>query len=287
MPFGIFLASRGVSVRNAAVRALALSFTLELLQYVVPGRDPSARDIAANTLGATAAAACLSARAGQRVMALMWRVDALARAAVSADGPAAAVLSPVWSLVIAVIIVGSVLLLAPSPPGGARYSVRGPILDPYDGPLVIGMGDDDSYFHGLIDEVRIYGRALAASEVRSDATRPVAAGAADPGLIAAYAFDDTDATVARDTSGNGHDAAVRGAAWTHEGRFGSALAFDGVHSHVIAPASPEFRLVDAMTLEAWIYPIGIPTRWSGVIDTGPSRARMPHQCRAPVADVGG
>ena len=55
--------------------------------------------------------------------------------------------------------------------------------------------------------------------------------AADTGLIGHWTFDEGKGTVARDSSGGGHDAAVHGAAWT-EGKAGGALGFDGVDDYV-------------------------------------------------------
>ena len=52
--------------------------------------------------------------------------------------------------------------------------------------------------------------------------------AADPGLIAAYGFNEGSGAGASDASGNGHTGTISGATWTAQGKFGGALAFDGV-----------------------------------------------------------
>jgi hypothetical protein len=56
-------------------------------------------------------------------------------------------------------------------------TVTGTLLDS-TGPLDIGGNDVwGEYFSGLIDEVRVYNRALAASEIQTDMNQPVGAGA--------------------------------------------------------------------------------------------------------------
>jgi len=66
----------------------------------------------------------------------------------------------------------------------------------------------DSYFHGLIDDVRIYNYGLKPNEVTklyTDVITPVAD--LEKGLIAYYPFNGN----AEDESGNGHDGAIAGA----------------------------------------------------------------------------
>jgi hypothetical protein len=52
LPLGMALARRGRSWWIATLAGAVFSTAIELLQMVVPGRDPSLRDIVANTLGA-------------------------------------------------------------------------------------------------------------------------------------------------------------------------------------------------------------------------------------------
>src|SRR5437899_1427650 len=44
LPLGIALSARGIPVGRISIGAAALATTTELLQYFVPGRDPSASD---------------------------------------------------------------------------------------------------------------------------------------------------------------------------------------------------------------------------------------------------
>lgn len=74
----------------------------------------------------------------------------------------------------------------------------------------------------------------------------------EPKLLAYWNFDEGSGSIASDSSGNGNDGTIYGAAWT-AGRIGYALGFDGINDWVDIPddISPEH-----ITLEAWIYPTG-------------------------------
>ncbi len=82
------------------------------------------------------------------------------------------------------------------------------------------------------------------------------------GLVAAYSFNEGSGTSAADASGNGHSGAISGATWSTQGKFGNALAFDGVNDWVTVNATSLLNLTTAMTLEAWVF----PTTTSGVRD---------------------
>jgi len=84
------------------------------------------------------------------------------------------------------------------------------------------------------------------------------------GPIAAYAFDEGTSTVAGDTSGNLHAGTVTGATWTSQGRFGNALAFDGINDSIAIGDAAGLDLTTRMTLEAWVYPTALGD-WRTVI----------------------
>ena len=121
---------------------------------------------------------------------------------------------------------------------------------------VLYIGDDptfaENFFEGLIDEVRIYNRALPAEEVEEDmATAIQTPPSQEP--IASYSFDEGEGEVAHDSAGE-HDGLIEGAEWVG-GKYGDALRFDPeAESSVAIPASPDLDLTDAFTLEAWVYP---------------------------------
>ncbi|MHC4911005.1 MAG: Ig-like domain-containing protein, partial [Planctomycetota bacterium] len=87
--------------------------------------------------------------------------------------------------------------------------------------------------------------------------------------VAAWAFDEGTAAVANDATGNGHTGAVAGAVWTPDGRFGSALVFDGLDDAVVVADAPGLALANAMTLSAWVRPSQLGSSWRPVLQKEP------------------
>jgi hypothetical protein len=122
------------------------------------------------------------------------------------------------------------------------------------------------YFQGLIDQVRVYERALSAREVKADMSTPIrwTRISQAAGLVAAYAFDTGSGTVAADASGKGNAGAIRGATWAR-GRFGGALRFRGAGEVVRVPGAESLDLSGAMTLSAWIRPSEPQSGWRTIL----------------------
>jgi hypothetical protein len=76
---------------------------------------------------------------------------------------------------------------------------------------------------------------------------------ADQAPIAAYSFDTGEGAVAEDVTGNEHDGTIEGAEWTN-GKYGSALKFDGEEDCISIPESPAFQFSEEFTLESWVRP---------------------------------
>lgn len=99
-------------------------------------------------------------------------------------------------------------------------------LAPYGGCLVLGRNadllDDDSYFNGLLHEVRLWGDALTSSQIADNRNQmqdplgiPQAALAL---LLAYYEFDDGAGAGAVDSSPHGRDLSLQaGASWLRTG----------------------------------------------------------------------
>jgi hypothetical protein len=129
----------------------------------------------------------------------------------------------------------------------------------------IGQRAGGYFFNGVIDNLRIYNRALSATEVQSDMNTPVSAAVA--GLVAAYSFNEGAGPTVSDFSGNNNTGTINGAVWTASGRYGAGLQFDGASALVTVNDSASLHLTNAMTLEAWVNPAS-GGGWQDVIYKG-------------------
>jgi len=77
-------------------------------------------------------------------------------------------------------------------------------------------------------------------------------------LVAAYSFDEGTGTTVTDLSGHSNTGTIVNATWTSEGRFGTALDFNGTNAWVLINHSPSVNLTTGMTLEAWVNPVFMP-----------------------------
>jgi chitodextrinase len=89
-----------------------------------------------------------------------------------------------------------------------------------------------------------------------------------PNLVAAYGFEEGSGSTVADASGNGNTGTISGATWTTAGRFGNALNFNGTSSRVTIPDAGSLHLTGGMTLEAWVNPNDVPSRWRDVVYKG-------------------
>jgi hypothetical protein len=129
-----------------------------------------------------------------------------------------------------------------------------------------GNGLYGEYFHGLIDEVRVYNRELSSREVRSVMSTPIARAHGPSGLVAAYAFDSDRRTAAADASGHRNVGTIAGGAtWDPGGRFGGALRFHTDGDVVRVPAADSLNLTGGMTLAAWVQATENRPGWRTII----------------------
>src|SRR5207249_1338749 len=120
-------------------------------------------------------------------------------------------------------------------------------------------------FNGGIDEVAIYGSALAASRITAHYMAG-AAPASNPNTYrdailndspsAYYRLNEASGATASDASGNSNAGAIAGgvvlgAAGSLNVSVGSGMQFDGSTGYVTVP---NISITPAITAEAWIYP---------------------------------
>ncbi len=74
------------------------------------------------------------------------------------------------------------------------------------------------------------------------------------GLVAAYGFNEGTGTALLDQTGTGHTGTIAGPTWTAQGRFGSALTFDGVNDWVTVNDANDLDFTTGLTVEAWVFP---------------------------------
>ncbi len=84
------------------------------------------------------------------------------------------------------------------------------------------------------------------------------------GLVGAWSFNENAGTVAADASGNGRTGTIRQAIWVAGGRYGAALAFDGINDWVTVTDHASLRLTAGVTVEAWVKP-GVMGGWETVV----------------------
>ena len=146
-------------------------------------------------------------------------------------------------------------------------------------PLWIGGNEPyDECFEGVIDDVRVYARALDRAEIRSDmatavtASRPTpreSVGAParprDADLVGSYGFDEGAGPSVTDDSGHGNGGTIVGATWTPGGRHRGALRFDGAGDRVRVAPSASLDLTGRLTLSAWVRPTASQRGWRTIV----------------------
>jgi len=121
-------------------------------------------------------------------------------------------------------------------------------------------------FNGLIDDVRIYNRALSASEIAGlyaqGSTGKTTMNASQnnqltSGLVGLWSFNGSDVsgTTAYDRSGSGNNGTLTNGPSIYPGKVGQSIDFDGTDDYVSAAdaASLDFGASSDFVLSGWVY----------------------------------
>ncbi len=103
-----------------------------------------------------------------------------------------------------------------------------------------------AFFHGVIDEARIWSRVLVSSEILSSA---------QAGLRALWHFNEAPSSpTAADASGFDNDGTLNGDAdfASSSGKFGNAVTLDGSGDFVEVPDATPLDIPGSFTVEAWV-----------------------------------
>jgi hypothetical protein len=126
-------------------------------------------------------------------------------------------------------------------------------------PVRIGnRADNARYYGGIIDDVRIYNRALSEEEIKDIYLSTVhkfypirfAHLRTFPGCILNLNFEERTVTIAYDQSGFKNHGTIYGASWTY-GKIGRALYFDGVDDYIDCGTKTIFKLSSAFSILGW------------------------------------
>jgi hypothetical protein len=140
-------------------------------------------------------------------------------------------------------------------------------------PLRIGVASDggslDEYFNGLIDDVRVYNRALSPDEIKRlynlggtlKINAPANTGSLDKGLVGHWTFEGKDmyGNTALDRSGQGNNGTLTNGPVKAIGKIGQALSFDGSDDNVSIPHQASQVPSEAIAISFWIKLFQYPT----------------------------
>ena len=110
-----------------------------------------------------------------------------------------------------------------------------------------------SLFSGSIDEVRVYNRALSATEIQALYNSGAAkfAPPTDKGLVGYWSMNEGAGTIAGDGSGNGNRGTLTGGPTWVDGKRGKALSFDGSNDYVNSNFAPNLSATDDISFSFW------------------------------------
>ena len=124
-------------------------------------------------------------------------------------------------------------------------------------------GLDDRYWSGLIDDFRIYTKALTELEVQRLYDPTIE----DPNVLIHYDFESGDGTMVVDQSGNGNDGLFMGTPELVEGLFGTAVSIVLEDVDYIETTAPLNIVSNTVSVTGWIMHDEAPAAWSGLLTT--------------------
>lgn len=143
------------------------------------------------------------------------------------------------------------------------------------GGIEIGSFASTGYpFKGVIDEVRIYNRALSASEITTlykagSAVLIKSAVSGKSGLVAYWPMNEGTGTQMGDSSGNKNNGSLINSFTWVTGKLGKALSFNGTNNYVSAP-SVDSSGTNVISVSWWMYKSSFNNSISIVAETSPN-----------------
>jgi len=133
-------------------------------------------------------------------------------------------------------------------------------------------GGTTEFYVGLVDEARIYNRAISTSEIKQLYSAGVAkmntssTNKNTSGLVGYWTFDGADTTTATatDKSGNGNNGTLTNGPTVVTGKIGQALKFTG--SNIVNSGTAMAGTWPALTISAWVNPSSAGT-WRAIVQT--------------------
>jgi len=139
----------------------------------------------------------------------------------------------------------------------------------------------DTFFKGIIDDMRLYNRALSASEVAAlyklGTATVNASKVSTPkdnlasGLVGYWTFNGTDisGTTAYDRSGKGNNGTLTNSPTKVAGKLGQGLSLiDTLSKYIEIPDTSALRLTGGGTITAWIKPNSLNAIAATIVDKG-------------------
>ncbi len=96
------------------------------------------------------------------------------------------------------------------------------------------------------------------------------------GLVGWWKFDESEGSIAADSSGNGNDGSLQGdPVWRpNMGKIAGALEFDGSGDYVKIGNESKFDIAGQITVSAWVNIVSIPAEWTAIVTKGDSAWRF-------------